>query len=101
MPDLRQPFRDPVHRGRGDDEHAEGRQEQQQRDGDEDGQDAVRGAEMMNPIIPPAADTLSMPSEEPPEGYGVPLATCTMPSTPTVRAAHPIIIRPVSVFWSG
>ena len=59
------------------------------------------GAEMMKPIMPPAADTLSMPSEPPPEGYGVPWATCTMPSTPTVRADQPMIIRPVSAFWSG
>ncbi|GAA3412793.1 hypothetical protein GCM10018952_26920 [Streptosporangium vulgare] len=66
-----------------------------------DGRMLAGGAETMKPIMPPAAETLSMPSELPPEGYGVPWTTCTTPSTPMVRADQPMIIRPVSAFWSG
>ena len=59
------------------------------------------GAATMNPTMPPAADTLSIPSFAPPDGYGVPFATCTTPRTPTTSALHPMPIRPVSACRSG
>lgn len=55
------------------------------------------GAAARKPIMPPAAETLSMPSE----GYGVSLTTWMTPRMPITSAPEPMIIRLVSAFWSG
>ncbi len=58
---------------------------------------ATSGAEAKKPMNPPAARIAPAPAV----GDGVPCAMCTRPSTPTVSADPPMVIRAVSALRSG
>ncbi len=54
--------------------------------------------ETTKPIAPPACWRFSL---SPSSGRGLPLAMCTMPSTPNARAAQPMTWRPAGPLCSG